>query len=179
MMICTKCEKKRMQRRKATHEKPYHYSESGLDNILLTGIYVYDCPKCAETVPEIPNMVQLHDKIAEGLVTKPDLLSGPEIRFLRKNLRLKASDFAEFLQTTPVSVSRWETGEQEVSKENDRLIRYFYLRKKEEITDRRIKQAWVGQLRPVEPQPKPLVMNVEVNRKGELSAVFAEAVAAV
>lgn len=173
MMTCKKCQKKRMQRRKATREKPYHYIESGLDNIHLSGIYVHECSQCAETVPEIPNIIQLHDKIAERLVSKPDLLNGPEIRFLRKNLRLKAADFSEFLETTAVSVSRWETGDQPVSKENDRLIRYFYLWYKEELTNRRIKQAQVGQLRQVEQYPK-LVMNVKVNSNGEVSADFAE-----
>lgn len=179
MMKCSSCDGKRMAKRRATHERPYHYAESGLENVLLSGIYVYECPQCAATVPEIPSIIQLHDKIAERLVTKPDLLIGPEIRFLRKNLQLKAADFAQHLETTPVSVSRWETGEQPVSKENDRLIRYFYLRYKEELTNRRIKEASVGQLRQAEPQPaKNLVLNVQVNSKGEMSTEFAEALSA-
>lgn len=176
-MLCQKCNGKNMQRRKATHERPYHYTESGLETVFLAGITVYQCAGCAEEVPEIPNIAQLHDGIALTLVRKPALLSGADIRFLRKNLRLKATDFAAFLDTTPVSVSRWETGEQPVSKENDKLIRYFYLRYKEEMTNRRI-QGLVAQLGHVEQEPKALVMNVKVRPRGTMSTEFVESAAA-
>src|SRR5207245_7852003 len=112
-------------------------------------------------IPEIPRIAQLHDKIAEGLTKKPSILIGPEIRFLRKNLGLLATDFAKYLDTTPVSVSRWETGDQ-ISKENDKLIRYFYLRFKEEKTNSRITQPSVEQLSHVGKETKVLNMNVRV-----------------
>lgn len=165
MMICQKC-RARMRRRKASTEKPYHYLECGLPNVFLVGVYLFECPGCSERLPEIPNIVQLHDRISAALVTKPTVLDGPEIRFLRKNLGLKAADFAEFLETTPVSVSRWETGEQPASKENDKLIRYFYVRYKEETTRRRIREALVERLRHIEREPRPLVLNVEIGPHG-------------
>jgi putative zinc finger/helix-turn-helix YgiT family protein len=171
-----KCHDKRLRKGKATLEQPYHFVESGLDHIYLVGITVYRCDECNEELPEIPNIAQLHDKIAEGLVKKPSLLAGQEIRFLRKNLGLLAADFGKYLDTTSVSVSRWETGEQEISKENDKLIRYFYLRFKEEKTNLRIKQPSVEQLSHVEKEVKTLNMNVRVRPSG-VTTEFVEAIA--
>lgn len=172
-----KCHDKKLRRTKATTDKPYHFTESGLDHIYLVGIVVYKCEECDEELPEIPNIAQLHDSIGEGLVKKPTLLTGPEIRFLRKNLGLLAADFGKYLDTTPVSVSRWETGEQEVSKENDKLIRYFYLRSKEEKINLRIKHPSVEQLSHVEKESKVMNMNVRV-RPGSVTTEFVESVSA-
>ncbi len=172
-----KCHNKKMRKARATIDRPYHFVESGLDHIYLVGIPVYRCEECNEELPEIPNIAQLHDKIAEGLVRKPALLTGREIRFLRKNLGLLAVDFGKYLDTTSVSVSRWETGEQEISKENDKIIRYFYLRFKEEKINLRIKQPSVEQLSHVEKEVKALNMNVRV-RPGGVTTEFVEAAAA-
>jgi putative zinc finger/helix-turn-helix YgiT family protein len=164
-MNCEKCSKAKMLRHRATDERPYRFVESGLDNVFLVGINIHSCKQCNEEVPEIPNLSQLHDIIAEGLVAKPVTLTGAEIRFLRKNLGLKAGELAKALDTTDVSVSRWETGEQDVSKENDKLIRYFYLRAKEERSKHRIQRELVQQLSDVEHQQRPLNMNVDVPHK--------------
>jgi putative zinc finger/helix-turn-helix YgiT family protein len=161
-MNCQKCTKVKMQKRRANFERPYHFLESGLDNVFLVGINIYSCKDCNEELPEIPNISQLHDTIAGALVAKPVILTGSEIRFLRKNLGLKATELAKALDTTAVSVSRWETGEQEVGKENDKLIRYFYLRCKEEKTNHRIQGELVEQLSQVEHQSRALNMNVDV-----------------
>jgi putative transcriptional regulator len=151
-----------MKKTKATVDRPYHFLESGLDNIYLAGITIHKCEECEEEIPEIPKIAQLHNNIAYGLLKKPALLSGPEIRFLRKNLGLLANDFGKFLGTTPVSVSRWETGEQEISKENDKLIRYFYIRFREEKTKLLIKEPSVTELSEVYNAAKDLNMNVTV-----------------
>jgi putative zinc finger/helix-turn-helix YgiT family protein len=165
-----------MQKTKATAERPYHFVESGLDNIYLVGIPVHVCEECGEQVPEIPKLAQLHDVIADGLLKKPALLNGQEIRFLRKNLGLMATEFAKYLCTTPVSVSRWETGAQEISKEHDSLIRYFYLRFKEEKTKLRIAQPSVAELSEIEKESKNLCMNVRVGPRS-MKTEFAEVAA--
>jgi putative zinc finger/helix-turn-helix YgiT family protein len=169
MMDC-KC--KKICKRKATMEQPYHFVESGLDNVYLVGITVRTCADCREELPEIPNISQLHDKIAETIATKPAELAGGEIRFLRKNLGLKAEEFAKHMGTTSVSVSRWENGH-DVSKENDKLIRYFYLRFKEEKTQSRI-NASVEKLHHTDKPSRPLNLNVQVKPSG-VKAEFVEA----
>lgn len=112
--------------------KDYRYVESGLDHVLLKGARVHRCPACKAEAPEIPNLLGLHQQIAKALLTKPALLTGPEIRFLRKHLGLKAAEFAAHLGTTNVTVSRWETEEIGIDARTDRLIRLLAVRKLEE-----------------------------------------------
>ena len=45
-------------------DKPYHYIESGLDNVNLYGIIQYKCGNCGEGGPEIPKSEELHLVIA-------------------------------------------------------------------------------------------------------------------
>lgn len=112
--------------------KDCRYSESGLPNVILQGLRVYVCESCGEETPEIPNLLYLHRVIAKALLTKPALLTGPEIRFLRRHVGLKAAEFADQLGTTPVTVSRWETGAVAIDPKTDRLIRLLCVRKLEE-----------------------------------------------
>ena len=112
--------------------RDYRYEESGLGNVILERLRVYRCPKCRTAAPEIPNVLGLHQTIARALLTKPVLLTGAEIRFLRRHGGLKAAEFAARLGTTPVTVSRWETGNIRVDGKTDRLIRLLCVRKLEE-----------------------------------------------
>lgn len=111
---------------KSQKKQRYQYRESGLKNIYLV-VTVYRCSKCGETFPEIPNVKGLHAAIADQLFQKPAPLTGPEIRFLRKEMGMKARDFASLLGVNAVTVSRWETGAEKVGHTADRLVRCFYL----------------------------------------------------
>ena len=71
---------------------------------------------------------QLHRCIAWRIICKPDSLTGPEIRFLRKMMRAKQSDFAAVLSIHQSELSRWESGaRKERVKIADVAIRLFYL----------------------------------------------------
>jgi DNA-binding transcriptional regulator YiaG len=48
-------------------------------------------------LPEIPHIKKLHVKIALELLYKEGALTGEEIRFLRKKMRLKAKGLAALL----------------------------------------------------------------------------------
>jgi putative zinc finger/helix-turn-helix YgiT family protein len=113
-----------LQKRK--HTKPYHYTESGLNNVFLEGVKVLYCSACDEELVELEDVPGLHAKIAEILLRKPFILTGPELRFLRKEMRMKAKDLAIVLGVTPTTVSRWETGDERLGVANDRLIRSLY-----------------------------------------------------
>ena len=104
----------------------YRYRESGLDQVVLTGIRTYWCPKCRQESPEIPNILGLHREIAIMLVSKPSPLTPAEFRFLRKEMGLKAKDLAPLLGTTDVNLSRWETGNTPINPAADRLLRLLY-----------------------------------------------------
>ena len=99
-----------MVAKKATMTEPYRYQMSGLDNVFLAGIDVRHCGKCDARVPVIPKIEQLHKEIAKYLVFKKELLTGKEIRFLRKNAGLAANQFAALLGLDPSHLSRVENG---------------------------------------------------------------------
>jgi putative zinc finger/helix-turn-helix YgiT family protein len=104
----------------------HHYTESGLRNVWLNGVENFNCSHCEENFAFIPCAQELHKMIAQILIKKEDQLSGREIRFLRKNMGMKAKDFAKELGVKPVTVSRWENGDSPPHESLDRLMRLFY-----------------------------------------------------
>jgi putative zinc finger/helix-turn-helix YgiT family protein len=113
-----------MVTRKATPERPYRYDLGGLDNVLLVGIEVRECRQCHVEVPVIPKIAALHKAIAQDLMLKKELLSGKEIRFLRKNAGIAAKQFAALIGVDPAHLSRVENGKiHSVSPGTDKLAR--------------------------------------------------------
>ena len=125
-MARSKCELcgEAMVTKKATMAEPYRYQMSGLDNVFLAGIDVRRCGKCDVRVPVIPKIEQLHKEITKFLVFKKDLLTGKEIRFLRKNAGLAANQFAALLGLDPAHLSRVENGKLDnLGTATDKLVR--------------------------------------------------------
>ncbi|MBI5740977.1 MAG: helix-turn-helix domain-containing protein [Nitrospirae bacterium] len=118
-MICPVCGKKTVRKRDL-----YHYSESGLENVFLE-TDIYKC-KCGEIIPDIPNIHGLHELVAKDLVRRESPLNGKELKFLRKQMRLKASELAQLLSVHKVTLSRWENGSEKISMGYDKLIRFLY-----------------------------------------------------
>jgi putative zinc finger/helix-turn-helix YgiT family protein len=119
-ITCPNCQTKH-----ATKIGEYHYTESGLPNVWLLGVEVFEC-ECGESFAFIPCIQELHKLIARDMVTQENSLSGPEIRFLRKIMGLKAKEFANLVGVKNVTVSRWERGEITPPEPIDRFIRLFY-----------------------------------------------------
>ena len=112
---------------KAIKNKPYHYDECGL-NVVLHGITQYQCDKCGEAYAAIPNIQKLHRLIGMHICQKRKaLLQADEIKFLRKDLHLRANELAQLLGVTPQAVSRWENGKKEIGEAHDRLFRSLYM----------------------------------------------------
>ena len=109
----------------ATDKTPYHFSESGLSNVYLVGVKYSICD-CGEKFVEIPAIKQLFSLMARNTVMKPEALTGAEIRFLRKRLGNKATEFAEKVKLTPETLSRVENDKQRVGKRSDSYIRIYY-----------------------------------------------------
>src|SRR5882724_9749692 len=82
-------------------ENRYHYVGSGLPNVYLVGITYYVCPECNKQSAEIPAMKELFTALARTIVSKSSPLTGPELRFLRKDLGRRAIDFAPMVSLTP------------------------------------------------------------------------------
>ena len=113
----------------------YHFTESGLDNVYLKNVETSHCPDCNANSVSIPKSPLLLNCIGEAIVFSPGRLTGAEIRFLRKNLRIKINDFAKLLRVSRVTVSRWENGQIETPKPIDLLIRSIYILKGPGIKD--------------------------------------------
>jgi len=74
------------RRVKATKDRPWHYTDCGLDNIWLIGIEVETDARTGEEEPIIPQLRDLHDCIFATLLQKSGHLAGPEVRYLRRHL---------------------------------------------------------------------------------------------
>ena len=110
-----------------TKDKPYRYTESGLP-VIIHGIPQYTCRQCGEQYVSIPDPEGLHRMIAMDICrNRKAILKKEEIRFLRKNMRLKAKDLARLIGVSASSVSRWENGKQNISEAHDRMLRLFYI----------------------------------------------------
>jgi len=101
----------------------YCYTECGLHSVILMNILVFHCENCSAIVPEIADAGWLHRKIAWDLMQKKTLLSGEEMKFIRKVAGYSAVELANVMGATKVTMSRWETGTTKISKENNRLFR--------------------------------------------------------
>ena len=104
----------------------YHYKECGLHDVYLLNVRICTCDNCHEEVVCRPAMPQLHTIIGEELLKKDSRLNGKEIRFLRRNMGLKAVELQEYLGVDNATISRWEHGSQNITPPHDRLLRMFY-----------------------------------------------------
>jgi putative transcriptional regulator len=115
----------RRAKRLATKRAPFHFVDCGLPNVYLVGIRYFVC-ECGKTVAEIPAAKQLMASIARDLVESNQALTGDEIRFLRKRLGKKATDFARELGIESEHLSRLENGKKPVAEPMGKLIRLVY-----------------------------------------------------
>src|SRR5262245_18353811 len=86
----------------------YKYVESGLNSVVLKDILVFHCTNCNEVVPEIPAVGTLHRVIARQILLKKTLLTGSELRFLRKLCGYSVHEFAEIMGCSKAAIPRWE-----------------------------------------------------------------------
>jgi transcriptional regulator with XRE-family HTH domain len=124
----------------------YRYIESGLSSVVLKDILVFHCTKCNAIVPEIPAAGVLHRVIAMKLLCKKTLLTGSELRFLRKLCGYSVNEFAEIMGSNKTVVSRWEN-QNKHGDPTDRTVRLLVLAKL---------------VRELTGQPEPILRNVTV-----------------
>jgi putative zinc finger/helix-turn-helix YgiT family protein len=120
-MKCSSCQNKKELKKLNIN---YKYKDCGLDNVVLLGVSVARCDVCGEEYYNFGDIEKLHNKIAEILLTKSELLTGKEIRFLRKNIGYSGAMFAHLIAYSHESLSRIENGAQKVTESFDRLVRF-------------------------------------------------------
>jgi DNA-binding transcriptional regulator YiaG len=109
--------------KRATVNEPFRVAWSGLPNVFVAGIRYEGCRFCNEVAGIFPAPLDLIKTLAHTIVQKSSSLTGPEIRYLRKSLQKKSSEFAELIGVSPEQVSRWENGHNAPGKSADKLIR--------------------------------------------------------
>lgn len=150
----------------ATPEKPFHFEDSGLPNVYLVGIKYFVC-ECGSVVAEIPAIKQLMQLIARDIVISPLDLTGSELRFLRKRLGKKASEFARYLGFTPETLSRIENGKQEFGIQSQKLAKLSYCAFSEDPYLAECAKAVLQSiLEEIKSQKKPrIVLEMDVNEE--------------
>lgn len=110
----------------ATEAEPFHFTDSGLDNVYLVGIRYFKHEDGSGSA-EIPAIKQLMSVIARDLLFSSGTFQGKEIRFLRKRLGMKAVDFAKMLGLEAETLSRIENDKYTVTEQVEKLVRMSYL----------------------------------------------------
>lgn len=104
----------------------YHYTESGLGNVYLRGGY-NTLEIDGEEAVSIHDLAGLHKVIGQDIVRKSPMLTGDEIRFLRKEMDLTQSSFAAIISVSEDTIRGWEKGRTDVTGPADKLIRGIYV----------------------------------------------------
>jgi len=105
--------------------KPYHYTECGLNNIYLVNGYRYNETPRGKSL-SIHDLDGLHKAIGLFLVTSKRDLSGEDVRFLRHEMLMSQSTLAKLLGLSEQAVRRWETGKISIPKPSEALLRLLY-----------------------------------------------------
>ncbi len=100
----------------------YQYTECGLDYIYIYGLKPVKDDEGEECFP-INNINQLHQLIAEAIVTQIKGLGGKELRFLRTEMGYTQAELAQIVKKDTQTIGRWERGETEIDQNAEFLIR--------------------------------------------------------
>jgi putative zinc finger/helix-turn-helix YgiT family protein len=114
----------------------YPFKESGLNNVTLIGVNLIECSNCGNVDPIIPDVNDLMRAIAWHIATQRFRLTGEDVRFLRKYLRMTGVGFAELLGVDNTTLSKWENDADVIGTANERLIRSVALALGEGLKER-------------------------------------------
>lgn len=102
----------------------YHYRECGLNDVWLRNGYSFKQTPYGDALL-VTDAKGLHRVIAERLVFHKPSLTGPEFRFLRKELDMSQQSLAFLMGKDVQSVARWEK-QGRVPKMAERMLRMIY-----------------------------------------------------
>lgn len=103
----------------------YHYTDSGLQNVWLTGVELRDTAHGPTTI--IPAIEDLHRLIGMNIAQANRQMTGAEVRFLRTELDLSQRMLAELLDVQENTLRRWEQGKVNITGPAQRALAGFYL----------------------------------------------------
>ena len=82
------------------------------------------CGACGEATIEVPDLDGLARAAAMVRALLPLRMTGKDVRFLRRALDMSGREFAEAMELTPETVSRWENGLRGLGGYTDKLLRH-------------------------------------------------------
>lgn len=145
---------RKIERKISTMRKPYLFVGSGLGNVYLVGVEYEVDRETGEQRAGIPRLPDLLTQIAMALLTKEGLLTGDELRFLRKRVGRSSKDFAALLGMTSEQYSRIENGAK-LTAANDKLARLLVISlsvieavRKPELMERVAGETWSSHVGP-------------------------------
>lgn len=90
--------------------KPHHLKGVGLPNVyLLNGVEIEDDPSYGRLIT-ITDSPGLHRAIGFHIATKAEAMTGDEVRFLRKQMRMTQEALAQRLRVSAQTVANYEKG---------------------------------------------------------------------
>jgi DNA-binding transcriptional regulator YiaG len=105
---------------------PLHYTDCGLDDVYLVSGYEVEKTSEGEGI-SIKKLDELHKAIGCSLVKERKVLSGKELRFLRKQMELTQAELGAIVGRTSQAVARWEKGEGAISGAADVVLRLLFI----------------------------------------------------
>lgn len=107
--------------------EPLRYLDCGLDDVYLLSGYDRVSTPYGDGIT-VKNADELHRAIGLYLVTERKILTGKEIRFLRKQMALTQAELGRRLRLSDQQVARWEKGQSDLSGPADFLLRLWYFK---------------------------------------------------
>lgn len=102
----------------------YHYTDSGLDNVIIEGV-AFMIDDGGDECVQIQNINGLHRTIACGIVSRRSSMTGRELRFLRTEMGMTQAELGTMLHRESLQVSRWERGESPLDANAEALVRLY------------------------------------------------------
>lgn len=106
--------------------EPLHFTACGLNNVFLgSGYDVVDTPEGRGV--RIRNLDGLHCAIGEYLAAHKKILSGKELRYLRKHMELTQAELGKLIGLSGQQVARWEKDQCDISGAAESLLRVLFM----------------------------------------------------
>ena len=107
-----------------TQREIHLYDHDGI-KVTLVNVPIHRCPECGDFEVEIQRIEEMTRVLVDTLIRKASRLASAEIRFLRKSLGWSSADFARHIGVDQATVSRWETGKQNMGSVAERFFRFL------------------------------------------------------
>ena len=121
MLMCAECGNRDVQ---ATVMPVYETDLGGIQVRLVNAVLREQCAECGEITVEIPDLTGLAKATAMARALVSIRLTGKEVRFMRVALDMTGRKFADAMELTPETVSRWENDGRGVGGSTEKLLRH-------------------------------------------------------